>query len=62
MRKVQKNAARFMTNNYDYTPGSTSMNMQRLGWIRQEEHRTGIMTTAFYKGMHNLSNVPIDKY
>ena len=44
------------------TPGSTSMNMQRLGWIPLEERRARIKTTAFYKGMHNLSNIPIDKY
>ena len=49
LEKVQKNAARFITNNYDYTPGSTSMNMQRLGWIPLEEHRARIKSTAFYK-------------
>ena len=62
LEKVQKNAARFITNNYDYTPGSTSMSMQRLGWIPLEEHRARIKSTAFYKGMHILSNIPIDKY
>ena len=49
LEKVQNNAARFVTNNYDYTPGSTSMNnMQILGCIPLEEHRARIKTTAFF--------------
>ena len=62
LEKVQKNAARSITNNRDYPPGCTSMNTQRLGRIPLDEYRARIKTTAFYKGMHSFGDIPIDIY
>ena len=39
IEKVQKNAARYATNNYSFTRGSTKTNMEQLGWIPLSEQR-----------------------
>ena len=59
LEKVQKNAARFITNSYEYTPGSTKINMQKLNWIPLEEQRARIKSTIFYKGINKLIDIPI---
>ena len=62
LEKVQKTAARFITNNYHYTTGSTKANMQQLGWIPLEEHRARIKSTILYKARHKLVDLPIENF
>ena len=62
LEKVKKNAARYITNDYSYTTGSTKANMHKLEWVPLEEHRARIKSTILYKGINNLIDIPIDVY
>ncbi|KAA2237151.1 hypothetical protein F0L74_32775 [Chitinophaga agrisoli] len=60
LEKVHKNAARFVTNNYSYTQGSTAQNMKKLGWIPLEEQRARNKTSIFFKAINSQIDIPID--
>ena len=60
LEKVHKNAARFVTNNYSYTHGSTLHNMKNLGWIPLEEQRARIKVTMFFKAINSQIDITIN--
>ena len=62
LEKTHKNAARFVTNNYNYISGNTKNNMNKLGWIPLEEQRARNKVNLFYKGIHNTIDIPTDQY
>lgn len=62
LENVQKNAARFITNGFDYTAGSTSTNMQTIRCISHEEFRARIKTAILYKRINKLIDIPFDNY
>ena len=49
LEKVNKNAARFVTNNYSYRTGSTKENMTQLKWTPLKEQRAKIKLNILYK-------------
>ena len=59
LEKVQKNAARFVINDYTFVSGRTSLNFKKLGWISLEEQRARIKITTFYKGINELTTIPV---
>ena len=61
IEKVQKNAARYVTNNYSFTRGSTKTNMEQLGWIPLSEQRAKCKITTLYKSLNNQIIIPIDQ-
>ena len=60
LEKIQKRAARFVTNNYVYENGNTKSNMQKLGWEPLEERRARSKVTVLYKARNNLMSVPLN--
>ena len=60
--KVQKNAARYITNNYSFNSGSTDTNFKELGWISLSEQRAKSKVTTLYKGINNLLEIPLDQF
>ena len=62
LEKTHKNAARFITKNYQHVSGNTKKNMNKLGWIPLEEHRARIKVNLFYKGINNLIDIPTEQY
>ena len=62
IEKVQKRAARFVTNNYRMTHGNTKKNMNKLGWISLEEERTRNKAIILYKAINNKITIPINEF
>ena len=60
LEKVHKNAARFVTNNYQYEHGSTLQNMKQLGWTPLEEQRARNKMVIFFKATNDLIDIPIN--
>ena len=60
LEKVQKRAARFITNNYQFQTGNTKDNMQKLGWEPLEERRAKIKVTSLFKARNNLMDIPLN--
>ena len=49
LEKIQKRAARFATNNYNFEHGGTKANMEKLGWKPLEERRAAVKVNMFFK-------------
>ena len=58
LERVQRRAARFVTNNYrDYVPGAVTNMITQLGWESLEDRRTKSRLTMMYKISHGLVDV-----
>ena len=58
LEKIQKRAARFVTGNFDFTPGSTAKNMAELNWPTLAERRAGLKLKTLYKARLGLIHIP----
>ena len=55
---IQRQAARFCTNNYSSEPGSVT----ELGWETLQTRRKSKRITTLYKMEHNIIDIPLDQY
>ena len=62
IEKIQKNAARFATKNYNFTTGNTKINMDKLKWIPLEEQRARNKVTTLYKAINGHLVLPMEQY
>ena len=60
VEKVQKRAARFVTGNYNYEPGTMTTIMSTLKWKSLQERRLENRIILFYKGLKGKANIPIN--
>ena len=60
LEKVQKRAARFVTNNYKMETGNTQFNLDSLEWPKLQERRLENKLTLFQKARLNLVDIPTD--
>ena len=60
LEKVQKRAARFVTNNYKMESGNTKVNLEHLNWPTLEERRLQTKLMIFQKARLNLIDIPTD--
>ena len=58
---VQRRAARYVTNRYHNTSSVTSM-LDHLEWETLESRRTKNQLIMFFKIVHDLVDIPADKY
>ena len=59
VERVQRRAARFVSNNYrDYTPGAVTGILHDLGWDSLTTRRTKRRLTMMFKIVHGLVEVP----
>ena len=60
LEKVQKRAARFITQNYELKSGNTRINMENLGWVPLQERRARNKLNLLYKAKHSLVDIPTE--
>ena len=61
--KVQRRAARFVSDNYrDKTPGCITAMVKSLGWERLKERRKSHRLIKMYKVMHGFVCIPESSY
>ena len=60
IEKIQKRAARFVTNNYRFESGNTKINMQNLNWEPLEERRAKAKVTSLFKARLGLVDIPLN--
>ena len=60
LEKIQKRAARWVTNNYRMETGNTKINLQNLGWKTLEERRLQSKIITFQKARQNLLDLPLE--
>ena len=60
IEKVQKRAARFVTNNYKMESGNTLVNLEKLNWPTLEERRLQTKLTIFQKARLELIDIPVN--
>lgn len=60
LEKVQKRAARFVTNNYIYEEGSMTNILKELNWKSLKERRKENRLILFHKGLKGLANIPTE--
>ena len=60
IEKVQKRAARFVTNNYTREEGNTRINMRKLDWKPLQERRAQSKLNIFYKAKAGSLDIPMD--
>ena len=60
LEKIQKRAARFITQNYEFSPGNTRKNMDILGWVPLQERRARNKVSILYKARNNLIDIPTE--
>ena len=58
---IQRRAARYVTNQYHNTSSVTSM-LDHLEWETLESRRTKNQRIMFFKIVHDLVDIPADKY
>ena len=58
IEKVQKRAARFVTNNHTRTHGNSEKNLASLGWLPLRERRARIKVTLLFKAFNGLIDIP----
>ena len=58
--QINKRAARYVTGNYSYEPGSSKLNMEKLGWKPLEERRAIIKLHLFFKAKKKLLDIPLE--
>ena len=57
LEKVQKRAARFVTGNYDFTPGNSAKNLTTLGWPTLAERRARNKLNILFKAKSGLVDI-----
>ena len=62
LERIQRQAARFCTNNYSREPGSVTKPLQELGWETLQTRRKSKRITTLYKMEHNIIDIPLDQY
>ena len=62
IEKVQKNAARYVTNDYSFTSGKTNAHMTALRWLPHKETRARTRVTTLYKGLNGFLEIPTNQY
>ena len=62
LERIQRQAARFCTNNYSREPGSVTKLLQELGWETLQTRRKSKRNTTLYKMEHNIIDIPLDQY
>ena len=62
IEKVQKNGARYVTNDYTFVNGRTNIHMKTLGWIPHCKTRNRTKIINLYKGLNGLLEIPIHQY
>jgi len=63
LEKIQRRAARFVTNNYtDYTPGSMTNILKQLNWPTLETRRREMRLILFYKIVNGLIAIPKENF
>ena len=62
LERIQRQAARFCTNNYSREPGSVTKLLQELGWETLQTRRKSKIITTLYKMEHNIIYIPLDQY
>ena len=60
LEKVQKRAARFVTNNYKMETGNSQLNLDNLEWPKLQERRLENKLTIFQKARLNQIHIPTD--
>ena len=60
LEKIQKRAARFVTNNYKMESGNSKINLDNLKWPTLEERRLQTKLVIFQKARLNLIDIPVD--
>ena len=60
IEKIQKSAARYVTNNYTMESGNSLANLQTLGWKTLEERRIDNKLGIFKKGLLGKIDIPTD--
>ena len=60
IERVQKRAARFVTNNHTRIGGNSEKNLTSLGWLPLKERRARIKVTILFKAINGLIEIPID--
>ncbi|MEL7079500.1 MAG: reverse transcriptase family protein, partial [Cyanobacteria bacterium J06582_2] len=61
VERVQKRAARFVTKNYNYNPGSMTTILNSLKWKTLEKRRETNSLILFYKGLKGKARIPVDE-
>ena len=62
LERIQRQAARFCTNNYSREPGSVTKLLQELGWQTLQMRRKSKRITTLYKMEHNIIDIPLEQY
>ena len=62
LERIQRQAARFCTNNYSRGPGSVTKLLQELRWEILQTRRKSKRITTLYKMEHNIIDIPLDQY
>ena len=60
LEKIHKRAARFVTGNYSRIPGSTALNMGKLGWVPLSERRARLKIITLRKATTKTIEIPLD--
>ena len=60
VERVQKRAARFVTNDYNYNPGSMTNILNSLKWKTLEKRRETNSLMLFYKGLKGKARIPLE--
>ena len=60
LEKIQKRAARFVTNNYRMESGNSEINRNLLNWETLEERRQKIKTTIFHQARLKLVDISLE--
>ena len=58
IEKIQKRAARFVTDNYIMESGNTKLNLETLGWDTLEERRLQTKLITFQKARLKIIDIP----
>ena len=62
LERIQRQAARFCTNNYSREPGSVTTLLQELGWEPLQTRRKSKRITTLYIMENNIIDIPLDQY
>ncbi|XP_072041092.1 uncharacterized protein [Amphiura filiformis] len=62
LEKIQRNAARFLKNNHERTPGTVTKLLSDLDWQSLQHRRQVARLALLYKINNNLVDIPSDRY
>ena len=60
LEKIQKRAARFVTENYNFETGSMTSILEQLGWGSLQKIRKGSKLILLFKGLKGRASIPCD--